>query len=79
MIHKNCSILIQWSEANQCYVVTLPEFAGSVMQPCSDGATYAEAACHGQEAIESLVELFQEQSKELPQPQILQFINKRET
>ena len=72
MIDKNYSILIQWSEEDQCYVATLPEFAGSVMQPCTDGTTYEEAARHGQEVIKSLVELFQKQGKELPQPQILQ-------
>lgn len=73
MIHKSYSILIQWSEEDQCYVVTLPEFAGIVVQPCTDGATYEEAAKHGQEVIESLVEMLLEQGKELPQPQTLQY------
>jgi len=72
MIHQNYSILIQWSEEDQCYVVTLPEFANAAMQPCTDGVTYYEAAVHGQEVISSLIELYQEQGKELPIPQTLQ-------
>ncbi len=74
MIHQSYSILIQWSEEDQCYVVTLPEFADALMQPCTDGATYEEAAKHGQEVIESLIELYQEQGKELPKPQTLQYV-----
>ena len=53
--------------------MTLPEFADAVMQPCTDGATYYEAAVHGQEVILSLIELYQEQGKELPIPQTLQY------
>lgn len=71
MIYQHYSLLIQWSEEDQCYVVILPEFADAVMQPCTDGATYDEAALHGQEVISSLIELYQEQGKKLPLPQTL--------
>lgn len=64
------SMIIQWSEQDRCYVVFLPDFAQDVMQPCTDGATYEEAAKHGQEVIESLIELFQEEGKPLPQPRL---------
>jgi predicted RNase H-like HicB family nuclease len=50
------SMVIQWSDEDGCFVVFLPEFAGLVMQPCTDGQTYEEAARHGQEAIASLIE-----------------------
>lgn len=59
---------IQWSKEDQCFVVFLPDFAEFVMQPCTDGATYEEAARHGQEVIESLVELLKEEGKPLPKP-----------
>ena len=48
---KYCMV-IAWSEEDQCFVVSLPEFE-CVMQPVTDGQTYEEAAKHGQEAIES--------------------------
>jgi antitoxin HicB len=69
------SILIQWSEEDDCYVVTIPEFADRVMQPCTDGTTYEEAAKHGQEVLESLVELYQEKGWNLPTPRTLQTIS----
>ena len=68
------SILIQWSEEDNCYVVTIPEFADRVMQPCTDGTTYEEAAKHGQEVLESLVELYQEKGWSLPKPRTLQTV-----
>lgn len=52
------SMVIEWSEEDQCYVVSLPEFT-QAMQPVTDGQTYEEAAKHGQEALESLIEFYQ--------------------
>ena len=66
-------ILIQCSEED-CYVVTIPEFADRVMQPCTDGTTYEKAAKHGQEVLESLVELYQEKGGSLPKPRALQTV-----
>lgn len=62
------SMVIQWSEEDGCYVVFLPDFVGLVKQPCSDGITYEEAARHGQQAMESLIEWFQAEGKPLPAP-----------
>jgi predicted RNase H-like HicB family nuclease len=64
-------MLIQWSEEDNCYVVFLPDFV-EVNQPCTDGATYLEAAQHGQELIESLCFWYQQEGKKLPQPRTLQ-------
>lgn len=36
-------MVIQWSEVDHCFVVTLPDFADVVKQPCTDGKTYQEA------------------------------------
>jgi len=44
----------------------LPEFT-DVMQPCTHGHTYEEAAKHGQELLETLIELYQEDGKHLPE------------
>ncbi|HBE19978.1 MAG TPA: hypothetical protein DEG17_03025 [Cyanobacteria bacterium UBA11149] len=61
------TIMIQWSDLDQCYVVTLPEFA-DVMQPCTHGDTYEEALKNAQEVLELLIETTLEEGKPLPQP-----------
>lgn len=65
----NCrySIVIQWSEEDGCFVVTLPEFT-DVSQPATHGDTYQEAARHGQEVLETLIEMYREEGKPLPEP-----------
>ena len=65
-------MVLQWSEADQCFVVILPDFAEVVKQPCTDGKTYQEAVTHGQEVIESLIEMFQDEGKSLPEPKVFQ-------
>jgi antitoxin HicB len=62
------SMMIQWSDEDQCYVVFLPDFADRVAQPCTHGDTYEEAARHGQEVIESYLEFWQEEGQPLPTP-----------
>jgi antitoxin HicB len=57
------SMKIEWSEEDKCYVLFLPEFT-KAMQPVSDGNSYGEAALKGQEALESIVEFYQELSRE---------------
>ena len=64
-------MLIQWSDEDNCYVVSLPDFTG-LNQPCTDGSTYLEAAQNGQELIESLCVWYEQEGKELPQPRTLQ-------
>jgi len=53
------SMVIQWSDEDQAYIVTLPEFGGNK----THGDTYAKAAKMGQEALESLIETYE--SREL--------------
>jgi predicted RNase H-like HicB family nuclease len=59
------SIFIQWSEEDQKYVVSLPEFGPYAH---THGETYAEALKHGEEVLELLIEEYQEQGRPLPQP-----------
>lgn len=44
------TILIQWSDEDNCFVVFLPEFT-NVMQPCTHGNSYLEAAKNAQEVM----------------------------
>ncbi|MCW5315257.1 type II toxin-antitoxin system HicB family antitoxin [Nostoc sp. KVJ3] len=50
-------ILIQWSNEDECYVVSLPDFS-DVMQPCTHGDTYNEALKNAQEVLEMLIESY---------------------
>lgn len=62
------SILIQWSDEDQKYVVSLPEF-GSYAH--THGDTYEEATKNAQEVLELLIETYGEQNRSLPQPAML--------
>lgn len=66
-MNLNYTIIIQWSEEDECFVVTLPEFK-EVTQPVTHGDTYEEAAKNAQEMLEILINIYQEDQKELPKP-----------
>lgn len=46
------SMLIEWSEEDQAFLVTLPEWVNRVIMPVTHGSTYGEAVQHGQEVLE---------------------------
>ena len=48
------SILIQWSEEDRCYVVSIPEFT-NYYQPVTHGETYEEALKNAQEVLEMMI------------------------
>ncbi len=61
------TIVIQWSEVDNCFVVFLPEFE-NVKQPVTHGETYEEAFQNAQEVLELLVESAIEAGQALPMP-----------
>lgn len=64
------TIVIHWSDEDQCFVVLLPEFQ-DVMQPVTHGDTYEEALKNAQEVLELLIETSLEESKPLPETKTL--------
>lgn len=64
------SILIEWSDEDQAYLVTLPEWADRVMMPATHGDTYSEAVKNGQEVLELLVKSAAQDGEPLPDPRI---------
>jgi antitoxin HicB len=66
--HLHYSMLIEWSETDQAYLVTLPEWAGQVVMPATHGSTYEEAVQHGQEVLEVLVDSALRDGEQLPRP-----------
>lgn len=69
MMKTNYSMLIQWSEIDRIFVVTIPEFVGRVSMPCTHGDTREEAVQHGLEVIETFLEIWEEEGKSIPEPQ----------
>ncbi|WNZ49137.1 type II toxin-antitoxin system HicB family antitoxin [Leptolyngbya boryana CZ1] len=59
-------MLIQWSNDDQCYIVSLPEWG----EFChTHGETYEEALQNAQEVLELLVESALAEGEPLPEPQ----------
>jgi predicted RNase H-like HicB family nuclease len=58
------SVIIQWSEEDRAYVVTLPEWGGCH----THGATYEEAAKNAREVLQMLIETEKAAGQELPPP-----------
>jgi predicted RNase H-like HicB family nuclease len=62
------TMLIQWSDQDGAYVVSLPEWEGRVFNPVTHGATYEEAARNGLEVLEGIVAIANEHGWPLPEP-----------
>lgn len=63
--------IVQWSEEDGCFVVSLPEFT-DVMQPATHGFTYEEAAKQGEELLETLIDIYRQDGKPLPPAKTLE-------
>ena len=61
---KYYSMVIQWSDEDLAYIVTVPELPGCQ----THGSTYEEAVKQGQEAIESWVTVAQALGRPVPPP-----------
>lgn len=66
--HLHYSMLIEWSEEDQAYLVTLPEWANCVMMPATHGSTYSEAVQHGQAVLKLLIDSALQEGDSLPPP-----------
>ncbi len=64
MIKSHYTIIIQWSELDQCFVVSFPEW-GELCH--THGDTYEEAVKNAQEVLEMLIESTINQGKILPE------------
>ena len=55
-------MLIEWSEEDQVFIVTLPEFPFNR----THGASYEESAKNGQEVLDLLIEMCESEGRPLP-------------
>lgn len=63
-------ILIQWSNEDNCFLVSLPDFKDE-QQWVTHGKTYEEALQNAVEVMDILIEIYREKGKPLPKAQIL--------
>lgn len=66
------SMIIQWADEDQLFLVTIPEFVDRVVMPCTHGKTRGEAIQNGEEVIEMYLEAWQAEGEAIPEPNILQ-------
>jgi predicted RNase H-like HicB family nuclease len=66
------SMVIQWSDADRLFLVTIPEFADRVIMPCTHGNTREAAIRNGEEVIEMYLEAWQVEGASIPEPRTLQ-------
>ena len=65
------TVIVQWSNEDHCFVVSLPEWG----EFChTHGETYAEAVANAQEVLELLIEGAIDRGEELPVPQMFDSI-----
>jgi antitoxin HicB len=67
------SMLIQWSEEDHVFIVTLPEFDHAK----THGETYERAVKQGKELIESFVMWNRQDGKPLPPPNLFDYEDSR--
>lgn len=68
------TIIIQRSDEDRCFVISLPEFNSIVVQPVTHGDSYEEALKNAQEVLELLAESSLEDGKPLPEPKSFQVV-----
>lgn len=59
------SIVIQWSNEDQQYIASLPEFGPYVR---THGKTYKEALAMAEDLLEEILYSYQQVGKQLPEP-----------
>lgn len=64
------SVLIQWSDEDQLYIASMPEWGPYAL---THGKTYEKAAKAAREVLESLVSSYQEEGRPLPEPRTFVF------
>ncbi len=65
--YEHYSMNIQWSEEDNAYIVTIPELPGCI----THGDTYEEAISQGKDAIESWIDVHEEDGRPIPAPRLL--------
>ncbi|BAZ41122.1 hypothetical protein NIES4101_70840 [Calothrix sp. NIES-4101] len=65
------SMILQWSDEDELFLVTIPEFSDRVVMPCTHGKTREEAINNGEEVIEMYLEAWETEGETIPEPSTL--------
>jgi antitoxin HicB len=65
------SMMIQWSDDDEAYLVTLPEWEGRIFNPVTHGVSYEDAIKQGHEALAALVSSARQHNEPLPEPRVV--------
>jgi len=65
-------MIVQGSDEDRLFLVTIREFADRVVMPCTHGQTREEAIHNGEEVIEMYLEAWEAKGESLPEPSTLQ-------
>jgi predicted RNase H-like HicB family nuclease len=68
------SMMLEWSEDDQLFLVTVPEFADQVVMPCTHGKTREAAIHNGEEVIEMYLGAWQAEGIPIPKPKVVETI-----
>ena len=68
--HVHYSMVIEWSNLDNAYVVSFPEWERAGHIANTHGATYAEAARKGEKLLAFLIDSAQKDSDPLPAPAV---------
>lgn len=60
------TMVIQWSDEDQTFVVLFPDLADQFSMPATDGETYEKAVERGRNALENMLEVLKQEGKPLP-------------
>ena len=63
---EHYSMVIEWSEEDGAYIVTVPELPGCR----THGATYQDAVRQGQDAIDSWIAACKASGRPIPRPRV---------
>lgn len=64
-MNSHYSMVIEWSNEDECFIVSLPEFGPYAK---THGETYLEAVKNGEEVLELLIESCAADEQPLPEP-----------
>lgn len=65
------SMVVQWSDEDQAFLVTLPEWEGRVFNPVTHGDSYEHAVKQAHEALAALVAWARQRDESLPEPRVI--------
>ena len=69
MLLAGCDV--QWSDDDQVYLVTLPEWEGRIFNPVTHGESYEDAIKQAHEALAALVMSARQHHEHLPEPSVV--------